>query len=272
MTRLSWKTIIEKEYINTNQLQYNKILKKFQAIQNNKIKIIVICLYLFGARIAEICHYKQDKRIRKACKYEEDEFITVEGKKIILHYKGDVIKEGGKTKYNWCLTDRLELPGVKPENFQFVEKIIFDKESNTNVKMKFLQLVYRNEKNKKRPTKICYAPYQNITTGQYYERELIDELMSYVSIIPKGKEVFPRLRRTYNNLLSKHASDLYYLHFLRALRCCVLIYVYGFQEFHLVDFMGWNNSNPLKYYRFLFSILDGMSKMASTANIGVGVI
>jgi hypothetical protein len=269
MTRLKWQTIIEKEYVNSNQLQYPKLLQKFQTITNIKIKMMTTCLYLFGARIGEICHYKQDKKIRKACKYEDDEFITVDNKKIILHFKGDVIKEGGETKYSWIPTNELELEGVKPDNFQFVEKIVIDKKNNTNVMMKFLQLDYRNEKNKKRPTKIGYAPYQNLTTGKYYERELIDELMDYVSSIPRSKEVFPRLRRTYNNLLTKYAPDLYYLHFLRALRCCVLIYVYGFEEFHLVDFMGWTNSNPLKYYRFLFSILDGMSKMASAVNVGV---
>jgi hypothetical protein len=229
---------------------------------------MAICLYLFGSRIGEICHYKQDKKIRKACKYEEDEFINVDHQKIILHYKGDVIKENGKTKYSWIPTDELELDGVKPENFKFVEKSVLDKKTNTLVNMKFLQLVYRNEKNKKRPTKICYAPYKNITTGKYYEKELIEDLVNYIKSVPVGHEVFPRLRRTYNNLLNKHAPYLYYLHFLRALRCCVLIYVYGFEEFHLIDFMGWTNSNPLKYYRFLFSILDGMSKMASAVNIG----
>jgi hypothetical protein len=265
MTRVKWQNIIEKEYINENNLRYEYLLSKFQQIKKTEIRELVITQYLFAPRISEICHYKQDKFIKKALRYEMDKVINIQGENIILKNKGDVIKKDGKTVYKYFKSDGLEFKGVTPNDFKMIEqKLEITKNGIKKIcTCLLLQCTLRNEKNKNKTKKICMAPYKNITTGEYFEKELIDELMNYINKFKPDEEIFPKLRRCYDYYLKKYAPQFHYLHFLRALRCCVLLFVYNFNDVKLMDFMGWTDMRPLKNYKFILSLLSSAKQMFS---------
>lgn len=255
MTRYKWQEIIKQEYTDENSLKYQYLLNKFKEITNKKIRILVIILYLFGARISEICNYSKEKKVKKAKRYEEDQYVTLNnGEKLIVKYAGEVIKANGKTVYELTKTDQEKLLGVRPIDFKFVDK---EKDGKNYT---FFQCTLRNEKNKKNIQKICYAPY-------WIEKDLIDEVVEYFKGFDAEQVLFPSGRRNYYHLMKKYANHFHYLHFLRALRCCVLIFVYGFNEFDIMDFMGWTDTRPLKAYKFLISLLHGMHKMITNGGI-----
>ena len=238
MVRLNWKDIIKKEYTDEDTLRYDYLLEKFNSIEHEETKILCILLYLFGARIGEVCNYTQEKYVMKAKRYADDKIVTLDnGSVVTIKYAGEVVKVNGKTKYNKVLTKRCKLDGVTKSAFKFVFK------EKNGKDYEFFQVTLRNEKNKSSKTKICFAPY-------WIEKDLIDQVVNYFKKFKDDEVVFKKDRRNY-----------YYLHFLRSLRCCVLIFVYKFTEFDIMDFMGWSDTRPLKAYKFLISLLSGMYKM-----------
>jgi hypothetical protein len=104
-----------------------------------------------------------------------------------------------------------------------------------------VRIAMRNEKNKVEHFKIIHAPY-------YFEKELIDNLFVYLDNRDDDEVIVNVSRRSMYNHFIRYAKELYYPHFIRALRVGVLIEVYGFTIPNIQVLMGWSDMRPFKAY------------------------
>jgi hypothetical protein len=227
MVRVHWFDTIMTDY-NGNLPSIDTIKQQILSIEDDLTRIFCILSYLTGGRISEIVNYEQEKHIRVAHRNKKKEVVKDdEGNTIydkIERKNKEIIRYAGLLRKNVV----KELVTVKDS---------FGKERTIEA----VKIVMRNEKNKITKYKTLYAPY-------YFEKELIDNLYTYLDILKEDEVIVNISRRSMYNYFRKYAKSLYYPHFIRALRVGVLIEVYEFSNIDIQRMMGWTNMMPLNSY------------------------
>jgi len=227
MVRTNWYDVIISDY-NGRLPSMNIIKDLILSIDDDLTRVFCILSYLTGGRISEIVNYSEEQYIKKAKK----------------NRKGVSVKDDeGKTVYEWIKRKKAKLvkkEGLKKKNI--IKEKIKVKDLNGKVReIEVISITMRNNKNRKRKFKTIYAPY-------HFEKALIDELFTYLGNLDPDEVIINIDRRKMYNEFIKYAKHLYYPHFIRALRVGVLLEVYEFEAYQIVEFMGWTDFRPLDAY------------------------
>lgn len=224
MVRNKWYDVIMTEY-NGRVPDVNTIEDTLLRIQDDQTRIFCILGYLTGGRISEIVNYEQAQWIKKAKRDKN---------------RNTIKDESGKTIYEWIKRPKETLirhQGLIKSNI-LKEKIRI---KNTGKEIEVLRITMRNEKNRTQHFKTIYAPY-------FFEKRLIENLFDHLRKLNDKDVIIDQNRiKTYKEF-RKYAENLYYPHFIRALRVGVLIEVYGLESQQIKEFMGWTSTKPLDAY------------------------
>ena len=232
MVRKKWYDTIMDDF--QGRLPPIKVIQeRILSITDDLTRIFCIISYLTGGRISEIVNYKQEKCITKARRNEY----------------GQVIKDSntGKTIYDKVVrldNELITFKGLKKGNITRELMVIKNELNKTKEELEVVRIVMRNEKNKTVHHKTIFAPY-------YFEKDLIDNLFNYLDHLGEDEVVININRNIMYKSFRKYAGQLYYPHFIRALRVGVLLEVYEFNETKIQSLMGWSDLRPIKdYYVF----------------------
>jgi len=192
----------------------------FSDFYTKRARALFVMYYLTGCRVTEIVkcfHRTLKRRVFKRG-------TTKKGQKYILYD----VDEKGRPKLNMEVVGH-NFKGLTREDIKF-------KDIDNN---RFMFIRTENRKNKSRKTKRPPIPID-------LEAPLVKFLFDYLEVLPDNAILFPFENKRATQIINKTTG--FNVHFIRHIRATNLITLYDFNEQALVNFMGWSDSRPAKYY------------------------
>lgn len=211
---------LKKEEIPTQE-ELIIIAKKIKNLQE---RALFIMLYLTGGRISEVV---REPYLRKV-QYKKEIFEDGVGNKkerIVKNSSGSPIQLN-VTRENLCYS------GIRRDNVSWTFKD----------GRRILIISMQNRKNKRSKRKRIPIPLDK-------EKGLIELLMEYLDKIQPDESLFP-FSKTKAEIIIKRTTGMN-PHFIRDIRATRLVIDYNFNEYKLVQYMGWSDGRSAAKYVIL---------------------